>query len=738
MLSDSPATVQRDASRTVPIAPKKAARAARFLAERWPAEGGRHAACLALAGLLAREHVSREDAEEVVRLLAEAADDEQAEQRPAAVESTYAKADAGEPVTGRSELEKLLGADGRETVREFRRLAGLTPTVKSLARWKGISPEVLTEAGAYDLPNGGVALPYRREDGSTPGVRFRYSHSRDQSYWRKGDRALPYGLWRAGADMERCGFAVLVEGESDSWTGWHLGLPTLGLPGAGTAGKLDTADLANAKDVYVVREPDEAGAQFVAGVARAMQRMGRTDSPKVVDLAPHKDLSELFLADPKRAARHFERARANAAPYAPPQMPYPGDFLVPNPGTESGRRFGVSIPCSALSAVDPERQWLWRPYVARETITLLSALWKAGKTTMLSRLLRRLERGGTFCGGEVSPAKVLYITEESQGQWAERRDLLGLGDWLRFRVRPFLAKPSHADWLAFLADLIAEQKTDPADVIVFDTITNLWPVRNENDAGEVSTACMPLRALSPAAVVLVHHLTKFDGKQATASRGSGALTAFVDTIVELRRYDPDSSTDRKRVLTCSGRSAEAMCEQVVELTADGTEYAAHGDKQQVKTADLTRTIQNILPPEEKDALDYTAIRKEWPEEGEPRKKTVMAALRGGVGRTWKQTGRGVKGDPERYWCPESLRLPAQEDVLAFPSPHPGPHPAAGPDSVPESPPRGQKRVPNPENRSKPRRNKDLIPFPSGTESGRGTESAGPGEPPADGENFIDL
>jgi hypothetical protein len=109
------------------------------------------------------------------------------------------------------------------------------------------------------------------------------------------------------------------------------------------------------------------------------------------------------------------------------------------------------------------------------------------------------------------------------------------------------------------------------DLVVLDTISSFWPVQKENDAGEVQSALMPLWQITDAGVatLLVHHLHKSDGGEATASRGSGAPPAFVDVIVELRRHDPNDLKDRRRVLTAVGRFDDTPPELVVELTDQG-------------------------------------------------------------------------------------------------------------------------------------------------------------------------
>jgi hypothetical protein len=311
--------------------------------------------------------------------------------------------------------------------------------------------------------------------------------------------------------------------------------------------------------------------------------------------------------------------------------------------------FSPSILCSDLRADDPNKLWLWRPYVAPESITLFSALWKAGKTTLLAHLLRSFGHDETFCGRAVTSARVLYVTEESQARWAARRDRLTLGDWIRFRVRPFMRKPSGTEWYAFIHDLVAELQADPADLVVMDTISNLWPVVHENDAGEVTAALMPLRQIT-AAQILVHHLKKNDGKEATGSRGSGALMAFADTILELRRFNADDHTCRRRVLTSWGRDEESQGELVIELNETRTGYDARGSRDRVSADDLVDKVAGLLPALEAEALTIEQIHTSWPDSPPPHRQRLLHALSFGTdSKRWNRSGKGVKGSPYRYW-----------------------------------------------------------------------------------------
>jgi hypothetical protein len=321
----------------------------------------------------------------------------------------------------------------------------------------------------------------------------------------------------------------------------------------------------------------------------------------------------------------------------------------------------LRVPASALRRMEKADQWLWEGYIARQSAVLLSAYWKCGKTTLLAHLLRALGSGEEdFCGQPVAGARVVYVTEEHEGLWAGRRDAVGFGDWCEFVVRPFLQKPNNSQWLAFIVALSESLERRPADLVVFDPLVNLWPVREENSASEVQAALMPLRLLNDknnAAVCLVHHLRKGDGLEATGSRGSGALSGWADTLIELRRYAPTDKKDRRRVLTAYGRYEDTADEAdtVIELGEHG--YTAHGTKGDSVVRDVLQTIRGLLPASP-PGLTQKAILDVWPDERRPRTQRFTDALRHGEEvHLWARLGTGHKGDPFTYYAPPADSIP---------------------------------------------------------------------------------
>src|SRR5438067_11017322 len=98
----------------------------------------------------------------------------------------------------------------------------------------------------------------------------------------------------------------------------------------------------------------------------------------------------------------------------------------------------ASLPMDQLagSGTIPPVDWLWHGYLARGNLTLLTSLWKAGKTTLVAGLLRRLGDGGEFLGRECRPARAVVVSEESPEMWAGRLATMPVGAHARLMPRP--------------------------------------------------------------------------------------------------------------------------------------------------------------------------------------------------------------------------------------------------------------------------------------------------------------
>ena len=157
-----------------------------------------------------------------------------------------------------------------------------------------------------------LKLPYFKEDGTSEVFRQRFGHK--QFRWSRGSsgKLILYGEWRL-AEMRKTGYAILVEGESDTQTLWHLGIAALGVPGASNfkesmAGKLDGLK------VYIHVEPDRGGSTFFEKVCRILheaQFSGEVYSFSCKQFEA-KDPSEVYLKDREGAADKIKQALKEA------------------------------------------------------------------------------------------------------------------------------------------------------------------------------------------------------------------------------------------------------------------------------------------------------------------------------------------------------------------------------------------------------------------------------------------
>ena len=169
-------------------------------------------------------------------------------------------------------------------------LQGLT--VAALAVAKKLDEKFLKSIGLRDVKyrdQRAVLIPYLTRNSEIHCLRYRLSLDTEPRFvWRSGDRINLYGLERITA-IRRAGWVLLVEGESDCWTGWQQNLPVLGVPGK-TAWKSEWKNHFDGMKVYIWQEP---GAEdFTDRISRDLDRMSLyvIEAPEGI-----KDISEAHL-----------------------------------------------------------------------------------------------------------------------------------------------------------------------------------------------------------------------------------------------------------------------------------------------------------------------------------------------------------------------------------------------------------------------------------------------------------
>src|SRR5205085_975835 len=132
-----------------------------------------------------------------------------------------------------------------------------------------------------------------------------------------------------------------------------------------------------------------------------------------------------------------------------------------------------------------------------------------------------LKTGGALAGLAVTPARVLVLSEESPDHWRRRQQKLDFGPHVCWLCRPFLGKPTTAQWrdlLDFLAELQSEQGIN---LVVIDPLAAFLPGRGESDAGVMLELLMPLQRLTALgmSVLVLHHPRKGATLAGQAARG---------------------------------------------------------------------------------------------------------------------------------------------------------------------------------------------------------------------------
>jgi hypothetical protein len=309
-------------------------------------------------------------------------------------------------------------------------------------------------------------------------------------------------------------------------------------------------------------------------------------------------------------------------------------------------QFCKPVPIPDLIGTGSGVAWLWEGLLAKGRITLLSAQAKAGKTTLLALLIREMASGGHLLGCEVQPGRVLVISEEAPDEWILRREQHEIGRHAYAVCLPFLGKPTIAQWQQLLSETLIVIGGERLDLIVFDTLSHLWPVLNENDNGEQQRAIMPARALTEAGacVLLVHHA----GAAGERVRGATELEGFVDQLAHMQLAEPLKPDSRARTLLVRGRLTGSPVKLRIELTPDGQDYQVIEGNLKPVRSELWATMETLVP-DQPPGWTLQDFRGGWPIGPRVPSAEAMRML---VHRYAKKCGWNRTDErPPRYWKP---------------------------------------------------------------------------------------
>lgn len=157
-----------------------------------------------------------------------------------------------------------------------------------------------------------LKILYENEDGKADAYRKRYGDKEFRWSYKSTGKLILYGEWQL-TKVREAGWAVLVEGESDTQTLWYLKFSALGIPGASTFNKSMAAKLQGLK-LYIHKEPDKGGQTFIDKICKILSEEKFTGQVFVWSCGQFgvKDPSELYLRDGDKAAEKIQEAIGKA------------------------------------------------------------------------------------------------------------------------------------------------------------------------------------------------------------------------------------------------------------------------------------------------------------------------------------------------------------------------------------------------------------------------------------------
>lgn len=184
---------------------------------------------------------------------------------------------------------------------------------------------------------------------------------------------------------------------------------------------------------------------------------------------------------------------------------------------------------------------MWESFIARGSITLLGGLPKVGKSTLAFGMLEAVRSGTrSFLGREAASSSVVLLTGEPATTALIK---LGDSDNVHVLVREHAwPRPTWPELVEIAAQKC--QRTD-AGLLVVDALS-FWAQFEgdaENDAGTATRPFEPSQQAAAAdlAVLVLAHQRKSGGEGGTAFRGSGAITANAEMLLELERVEGASA-----------------------------------------------------------------------------------------------------------------------------------------------------------------------------------------------------
>ena len=311
------------------------------------------------------------------------------------------------------------------------------------------------------------------------------------------------------------------------------------------------------------------------------------------------------------------------------------------------------VPMNRLptSTTDTETHWLWDGYLAPGDITLLTSRWKTGKTTLLTGLLQRLERGEPFLGRTLRPGRALVVSEESTNRWAKRLRRMPVGPHVELLARPFGRRPTLKEWNDLIDEACLMRLAGELDLFVIDPIAKFLPGFWESSAALLFDVLEPLHRLTEegASTLLLHHPRKSPSEPGHSARGTGALLGFVDISLELSRFGRLNGDANRRQIISLSRDPHTPERLVYEWDPATGLFTTTDDVRSRRFEDNWPQILKILEGRPVAATHHELLM-DWPDDDTKPAASVLYRWlnHAHAEKRIRREGEGTRSTPYRY------------------------------------------------------------------------------------------
>lgn len=324
---------------------------------------------------------------------------------------------------------------------------------------------------------------------------------------------------------------------------------------------------------HALRELGDAGRALWEEWSQRSAKWRPGDAARWATFKPQRTGYQAIFAQAQRAGWINPIGQAMPADTAPLTAPA-NDTLELEP-----------IPAGLLAdRTLPALQWVLPNWIPKGYVTALYADGGSGKTTLAQQLATCLALGKPFLGLEAKPARTLMVLCEDDepavhrrqadvNRWAEcsYRDLAD-----RVKFLPRLAEPTFLalqqrdgqwQWTAFMHALVTLCERDRPDLVIIDSLADIYPA-NENDRAAVSSfavcTLVELAKRTGAAVLVLGHTNK----SAAGAGGYSGSTAWNAKVKSRLHLHTNPETRNHLTLTVE-KSNNAPVGEAIELWRHG-------------------------------------------------------------------------------------------------------------------------------------------------------------------------